>query len=330
MSRRRFGIAWPLGGGALVEGVPAAGVSRALPSVRTTTTLILAAALVTWIVTIARMRGMDAGPGTDLGGLAWFVGVWVTMMAAMMLPAGLPMIVAFSRVSAGRARSGRAGVVPTWVFLAGYLAVWTAYGLAAYGLFLAIKAIDPGFLDWDAQGPVVAGAVIVAAGLYQLTPLKRACLRHCRTPLHFVLHGWREGRLGALRMGGEHGAWCVGCCWGLMLILFALGVMSLLWMAVVAAIIFAEKVLPIGGRLPRALAVCFVALGVWIAVAPGSVPGLTEPGMAMSGMDGMDRPAGMERMGPPAGMNAADPAERMDGMQRPAPDSMGSAGEMRR
>jgi predicted metal-binding membrane protein len=306
VSRYRFGIASPPGDGALARGPVAGRVWRTLPSVRTTTALVLAAALVTWIVTIARMRGMDAGPGTDLGGLAWFVGVWVTMMAAMMLPAALPMIVAFSRVSGGRARSGRADVVPTWVFLAGYLATWTAYGLAAYGLFRSIEAIDPGFLDWEAEGPVVAGAAIVAAGLYQLTPLKRACLRHCRTPLHFVLHGWREGRRGALRMGIGHGAWCVGCCWGLMLILFALGVMSLLWMAVVATIIFAEKVLPIGARLPRALAACFVALGIWIAVAPGSVPGLTEPGMAMSGMD------------------------RMDGTDRPASDGMGGAGEMRR
>ena len=318
MSRRRFGLAWPLGGGALVDGAPASGASRAALNVWTTTALVLGVALATWIVTIASMRGMDAGPGTDLGAVGWFVGVWVTMMAAMMLPAALPMIVGFSRVSAGRARSGRADVVPTWIFLAGYLAIWTAYGLAAYGLFRSIQAAGPGFLAWDAQGPVVAGAVIVAAGLYQLTPLKRACLRHCRTPLHFLLHGWREGRLGALRMGMEHGTWCLGCCWGLMLILFALGAMSLLWMAVVAGIIFAEKVLPIGARLPRAFGACFVALGIWIALAPGSVPGLTEPGKAMSAMDRMDRPAGMRGVGPAGGMDAGNPAEGMDRMQRPA------------
>ena len=99
--------------------------------------------------------------------------------------------------------------------------------------------LDLGFLGWDEEGPLVAGAVIAAAGLYQLTPLKSVCLRHCRSPLHFVLHGWRDGRAGAVRMGATHGLYCVGCCWGLMLALFALGVMSLFWMAVVAAVIFA-------------------------------------------------------------------------------------------
>jgi predicted metal-binding membrane protein len=239
--------------------------------------LLLAAALVTWIVTVARMRGMDAGPGTDLGALGWYVGVWVTMMAAMMLPSVAPMVLIFTRVSSERARRGQAGYVSPWIFMAGYFAAWTGYGLAAYGLYRGIRALDLGFLSWQSQGPMVAGGAIVLAGVYQLTPLKRVCLRHCRSPLHFVLHGWREGRLGALRMGLEHGAYCVGCCWGLMLILFALGVMSLLWMAVVAALIFAEKVLPFGELLSRVFALAFVALGIWVAAAPGSVPGLTQP-----------------------------------------------------
>jgi predicted metal-binding membrane protein len=238
--------------------------------------LLLGVALVTWVVTIDRMRGMDMGPGTDLGSLGWFVGVWVTMMAAMMLPSVAPMVLVFSRVSRERARRGRA-FVPTWVFVAGYLAAWTAYGLAAYGLYRAVAAADPGFLAWDAQGPYLAGGAIVVAGLYQLTPLKARCLTHCRTPLHFVLHGWREGRFGTLRMGVEHGAYCVGCCWGLMLILFSLGVMSLVWMAVVAGVIFAEKAIPAGWRLTRPFAVVFVALGIWVMAAPSTVPGLHEP-----------------------------------------------------
>jgi predicted metal-binding membrane protein len=102
-------------------------------------------------------------------------------------------------------------------------------------------------------------------GVYQLTPLKRVCLCHCRSPLHYFLGGWRDGRFGALAMGLEHGAYCVGCCWGLMVILFALGVMSVVWMAAVAGIIFAEKVLPIGDRLTSWFAVAFVAAGVWVA-----------------------------------------------------------------
>jgi predicted metal-binding membrane protein len=198
------------------------------------------------------------------------------MMAAMMLPSVAPMVLVYSRISRERARAGRA-YVRTWIFVAGYLAVWAAYGVVAYGVYRIVVAADPGFLAWDEQGPYVAGGAIVLAGVYQLTPLKAICLKHCRSPLHFVLQGWREGRLGTLRMGAEHGAYCVGCCWGLMLILFALGVMSLLWMVVVAGVIFAEKVIPGGWRLTRPLAIAFVALGIWVMAAPSSVPGLTEP-----------------------------------------------------
>ncbi len=240
---------------------------------------LVGAALVTWLVAVARMRGMDAGPGTDLGAVGWFVGIWVTMMAAMMLPSVAPMALLFAKVSGERARRG-GSFVPTWIFLGGYFAAWTGYGLAAYGLFRLIRTLDLHVLAWSAQGPKVAGAAVAAAGVYQLTPLKRVCLRHCRSPLHFVLGGWRDGPRGALRMGLEHGGYCVGCCWGLMLILFALGVMSITWMALVAALIFAEKVLLFGHRLTPVFAVAFVAAGIWIAAAPGSVPGLTRPGEA--------------------------------------------------
>src|SRR4249919_2746941 len=118
---------------------------------------LLAAALVAWIVTFDRMRGMDAGPGTDLGGLGWFLGIWVTMMAAMMLPSVSPMVLAFARVTKERARRNQAVNVPTWVFLAGYLLAWTAYGVVAYGLFRVVDAIDGGALSWDRAGPYVAG-----------------------------------------------------------------------------------------------------------------------------------------------------------------------------
>jgi predicted metal-binding membrane protein len=239
--------------------------------------LLLGGALVAWIVTVDRMSGMDMGPGTNLGGLGWFVGIWVTMMAAMMLPSVAPMVLLFDRVSAEKARRDLP-YVPTWIFAASYFAVWTVYGLAAYGLYRGVRALDLGFLNWDRGGPYVAGALIGLAGLYELTPLKEVCLRHCRSPMHFVLSGWREGVSGAWRMGAEHGVYCVGCCWGLMVVLFALGVMSLFWMAVVAALIFAQKVLPYGDRLSRVFAVAFVAFGIWLAAAPATVPGLTQPG----------------------------------------------------
>ena len=230
--------------------------------------LFLGGALVAWIVTLERMRGMDAGPGTDLGGLGWFLGVWVTMMAAMMLPSTAPTALFFGHVSS----AGR-----TAIFLAGYLVAWTVYGLVAFGLYRAIRGFDLGFLSWDEQGPLIAGAAIALAGLYQLTPLKKACLRHCRAPLHFLRRRWREGGVGALGMGMEHGLFCVGCCSGLMLILFALGAMSLVWMTLIAGLIFAEKVLPNGIGLSRFVAVGLVALGIWVVASPSSIPGFTEP-----------------------------------------------------
>jgi predicted metal-binding membrane protein len=214
------------------------------------------------------MRGMDAGPGTNLGGLGWYLGIWVTMTAAMMLPSAAPMVLTYARV----ARDAR-----TWVFVLGYLVAWTAFGLVAYGLYRLVASSSPGWVAWNRQGPYVAGAALALAGLYQLSPLKEACLRHCRGPFRYLVHGWREGRTGALRMGAEHGLFCVGCCWGLMLALFALGVMSLFWAAVVAASIFAEKVLPRGLALARVLAVALVALGLLVALAPSHVPELTQP-----------------------------------------------------
>jgi predicted metal-binding membrane protein len=250
--------------------------------------ILVTAALSTWIVTVQRMKGMDAGPGTDLGGLAWFLGIWVTMMAAMMLPSAMPMLLIFAKVSRGRYEQGRAGHVPVWIFLVGYFAAWTGYGLVAYGIYRGIVAAGADWLAWDRSGPYVAGGAVAAAGLYELTPLKEVCLRHCRGPMHFILSGWRKGKTGALHMGLEHGAYCVGCCWGLMVILFALGVMSLFWMALIATVIFAEKVLPFGFQLSRVFTVAFVALGTWIAVSPGSVPGLTDPDRAPSMMQ-MDK-----------------------------------------
>jgi predicted metal-binding membrane protein len=239
---------------------------------------LLGGALVAWIVIYQRMHGMDAGPGTDLGGLGWYLGVWVTMMAAMMLPSVAPMVLVFSRVNRERPRRDSADAAPTWVFVAGYLLAWTVYGLVAYVLYRAAKDVAPGFLGWDRGGRYVAGGALVFAGLYELTPLKEVCLRHCRGPLHFVLGGWRDGKAGALRMGLEHGLYCVGCCWGLMVALFALGVMSLIWMAVIATVIFVQKVLPSGDRLAPFFASAFVALGIWVTISPGSVPGLHVPG----------------------------------------------------
>jgi predicted metal-binding membrane protein len=258
--------------------VPSWRESRPLPRQVGPSAALLGAALVAWIITYRRMHGMDAGPGTDLGGLGWYVGIWVTMMAAMMLPSAAPMVLVFARVNSQRALRDRTAAVPPWIFVAGYLIAWTAYGLAAYAVYRIAKELAPDFLAWSHGGRFVAGGALVLAGLYELTPLKEVCLRHCRGPMHFILGGWREGPAGALQMGVEHGLYCVGCCWGLMLALFALGVMSLTWMAVIAVLIFAQKVLPAGERLAPVFAVAFLALGIWVAASPSSVPGLHVPG----------------------------------------------------
>jgi predicted metal-binding membrane protein len=214
-----------------------------------TTIALLALAGVAWLLVANRMGGMDEGPGTDLGAAQWFIGIWVVMTAAMMLPSTVR-------------------VAPSALFAAGYLAVWTVFGLSAYLVFRLVTSFDTGWLAWDAAGPYVAGGAIVAAGLYELTPMKQRSLRRCRNP--------HDGAT-PFGMGVAHGVDCVGCSGGLMIVLFALGVMSLFWMAVVAAAIFAEKVLPQGRPLSRGVAVALVVLGLGVAFAPTNVPGLTEP-----------------------------------------------------
>jgi predicted metal-binding membrane protein len=233
-----------------------------------TTIVLVAGAAAAWAVTVDRMRGMDAGPGTDLGGLGWYLGIWVTMTAAMMLPSTVP-------AARHVARSARGA--STLLFTAGYLAVWTGYGFLAYGVFRLVTSFDTDWLAWDRGGRYAAASVIVAAGLYELTPLKRVSLRRCREA--------PASQGNALRGGFAHGFDCVGSSGALMAVLLVLGAMSLFWMAVVALVIFVEKVLPRGPRFAPVLAVAVLALGLWVAVSPASVPGLTEPGGGSPSME---------------------------------------------
>jgi predicted metal-binding membrane protein len=262
--------------------------------------LLLVLAVIAWAVTDGRMQGMDAGPGTDLGSFGFYVTVWVAMMAAMMFPSIWPMVVMYARVQEGKRERGE--VVPagtTAAFIAGYLVTWTLAGLAFYALIETGRSLSIDALSWDRAGPYVAGGVIVAAAVYQLTPLKDACLTKCRSPFFFVLEAWRPGRLGALRMGIEHGGWCVGCCWALMAALFALGVMSIGWMAFIAALIAIEKLLPWKAVANRGIAVLLVVLGLAVAFAPEDVPGLTLPDSpeAMQAMEAMGMEPGAEHEG---------------------------------
>ncbi len=244
--------------------------------------LLLVLAAVAWWSTADRMAGMDAGPGTDLGALGWFLGVWLVMMMAMMLPALAPTVALYSTMS----RKG--GFERPILFTAAYVLVWGAAGLVAYGVFRAGRSLLGGDLAWHRGGRWFAAGVLVAAAAYELTPLKDVCLSKCRTPLGFLMGKWREGRAGALRLGSEHAAWCLGCCWALMAGLFALGVMSVAWMALIAALIAFEKTFPWQRAVTWGTAAILLVLAVSVVVWPESLPGLTVPGSdgAMQTMSG--------------------------------------------
>jgi predicted metal-binding membrane protein len=254
--------------------------------------LLLLLAAIAWLVTSDQMAGMDAGPGTDPGTLGFFIAVWVVMMAAMMFPSIAPMVVMHVRIQEGRkARGQYAPAGATMLFMGGYLITWAVAGLVGYGIYELGKSVTGDLFAWGNGGQYLAGGIIVAAAVYQLTPLKDTCLRHCRSPFVFLMEHWRPGRLGALRVGVLHGAWCVGCCWALMGALFALGVMSLGWMAFIAALIAVEKLLPWRAVANRGIALLLLVIGLAVAITPSKVPGLTLPDSpeAMGAMQSMKR-----------------------------------------
>jgi predicted metal-binding membrane protein len=253
------------------------GLAQLFAAVRTRLALVallFVLAGLAWWATVNQMAGMDAGPGTDLGALGWFIGVWVVMMAAMMFPSVAPTVALYARLT--RLRSP----VRPLLFALAYLVVWAAVGLLSYGLFEVGKTWFGSQLAWNAGGRWVAASILAAAAVYELTPLKNVCLGKCRSPLGFLLGNWRDGETGAVEMGARHAAWCVGCCWALMAALFALGVMSIVWMAVVAALITAEKTIPWRRPVVWGTTAILLALAVMVAVAPHSVPGLVVPGSA--------------------------------------------------
>jgi predicted metal-binding membrane protein len=233
--------------------------------------LLMALAAVAWWSTADRMAGMDAGPGTDLGALGWFLGVWVVMMAAMMFPSLAPTVALYARMT------HRRGLDRPLLFAGGYLLVWGTAGLGAYGLFRLGSSLFGGDLAWHTGGRWFAAGVLAVAALYEITPLKDVCLAKCRSPLGFLLGTWRDGRLGAVDMGSRHAGWCLGCCWALMAALFALGIMSLTWMAFVAALIALEKTIPWGRAVTWGAAAVLLTLVIAVVAAPHDVPGLVVP-----------------------------------------------------
>ncbi|MFT5181287.1 MAG: putative metal-binding membrane protein [Alphaproteobacteria bacterium] len=192
--------------------------------------------------------------------------MWSVMMVGMMLPGASPMILLFASIN--RKRREKSGpYVSTGLFASGYATAWSAFSLGATLLQWALHSVGLLSPMMASTTAVFGGAALVAAGVYQWTPLKSACLRHCQTPLSFVMSHWRDGKLGAYRMGLQHGAFCVGCCWVLMALLFVGGVMNLFWVAGLAVFVFVEKLAPPGPWPPRLVGAVLIAWGGWILLS---------------------------------------------------------------
>lgn len=220
------------------------------------------------------MKNMDVGMKVAMPQmLSWgaldlvltFV-MWAVMMVAMMVPSVSPMVLLFATINRKR-RAEQSPFVPTSVFLLGYLVIWTGFSAIAtsaqWGLHSA-ALLSPMMVS---TSPIFGGVLLVAAGIFQWTPLKHVCLKHCRSPLEFLMKDWREGTRGALIMGLRHGSFCVGCCWALMGLLFVAGVMNLLWVATIAAFVLIEKVFPVGHWVDRLAGLGLIGWGGWMAAA---------------------------------------------------------------
>jgi predicted metal-binding membrane protein len=235
-------------------------------------------ALLAWAYTIYEARRMNATgvcecmrmkmSGADLSSwpaatlLPLFL-MWAIMMIAMMLPSALPMILTFTAVTRNRQRLARP-FAPVSIFVLGYLAIWCAFsGVAAMAQWWLHRhaLLSPSMMSTSAW---LGGTLLFAAGVFQFTPLKQNCLRHCRGPLEFIMTRWREGAGGAFRMGLEHGAFCAGCCWALMALLFVTGVMNILWIAALTLLVCVEKMLPRRARFSVALGVVLALCGVFV------------------------------------------------------------------
>ena len=216
------------------------------------------------------MTGLGSGKGRtdmmmpavwDLGYAGLMVVMWWVMMVAMMLPSAAPMVLLFATINRKQKERGNP-FVPTVLFASAYLIAWAGFSIVAVAVqwgFERTAVLSPMLASASA---VVGGFLLLSAGLYQLTPLKQACLKHCRSPLQFILTRWRSGRIGAFRMGIEHGTYCVGCCWFLMGLLFFGGVMNLYWIAGIAVFVLLEKTIPAGHWVSRAVGIALIVWGV--------------------------------------------------------------------
>ena len=216
------------------------------------------------------MEGMmiPAAPDWDLAHAAAIFAMWAVMMAAMMLPSATPMVLFYASISNTRLARGEGGNSPA-NFVAGYIAVWTAFSLAATALQFGLESASMLSAGMAATSVFLTGGVMIGTGLYQWSPWKRACLERCRSPLEFVLTNWREGSGGAFIMGLRHGAYCLGCCWMLMLLLFAGGVMNLAWIAGLTLVVLIEKLAPFGHWSRRITGLLLITWGTYVILMPG-------------------------------------------------------------
>jgi predicted metal-binding membrane protein len=238
-------------------------------------------ALVAWAYMIREARAMDATGVCQCAGMAmsgpdvkpWSAAtilplflMWAEMMVAMMIPSAAPMILTFAMVNRKRREQERP-FVPTGLFLSGYLLVWTAFSLFAALAQWALHGAALLSLTMKSSSPVLGGSLLVLAGVFQWTPWKQACLSHCRSPLQFIMTDWREGPGGAVAMGIKHGAYCTGCCWMLMALLFVAGVMNMYWVAAITLLVILEKVAPHGWKLLHVAGVILVGWGSWVIIS---------------------------------------------------------------
>jgi predicted metal-binding membrane protein len=211
------------------------------------------------------MSGPDVKPWSTAEITPLFL-MWSEMMVAMMIPSAAPMILTFAMVNRKRREQERP-FVPTGLFLSGYLLVWCVFSLVAAVAQWALHGAALLSPMMESSSPLLGGALLVAAGVFQWTPLKQSCLNHCRSPLQFLLGGWREGRRGALEMGVRHGVYCTICCWMLMALLFVAGVMNMLWVGAITVLVLLEKMAPDTWRLGRVTGAVLVGWGLWMVTA---------------------------------------------------------------
>jgi predicted metal-binding membrane protein len=243
---------------------------------RATTAVVFGClALGAWATSVRAMHGVGMAGRFSVGSAGFFVALWVVMMSAMMFPSVWPAVTMFALI-ARRRTAGKRTLVSSATFVLGYLGSWAAFGVVAYGLLASARAAGLGTLTGVELSRFVVAPTALVGATYQLTPFKRMCLQHCRGPFSFFLKHWRDGARGALRMGGRHGGYCVGCCWMLMLVLLALGAMNITWMVVGSAAIAVEKLTPAAGArfASGALTAALGVLALVSLVKPSWLPGV--------------------------------------------------------